>query len=208
MSFSNYIKTVRKQYGLTQASLSEKLNISRNAVKLIEDGSTKYPSDKVLNNLSELLDIPRYTVMAEILFGNGNEDDHISYYRSIEENYLAYMYLRGWNVEPIDHSFFDGKIIKKREPKNIVFVTSAKNTDITDYEMAEDYLSHILLNLLKIDDEFRGFHLVFDNSDKDEDLLFYEIKNLKLKRITFDFQVVLFDVDKSRVEEMVNLREK
>lgn len=35
---------------------------------------------------------------------------------------------------------------------------------------------------------------------------FYEIKKLKFKRITFDFQVVLFDVDKSRIEEMVNLK--
>lgn len=83
-----------------------------------------------------------------------------------------------------------------------MFVSSAKKTDITDY----DYLSHILINLLKIDDEFGGFHLIFDKNDNGEDLLFYEIKKLKFKRITFDFQVVLFDVDKSRIEEMVNLR--
>lgn len=105
--------------------------------------------------------------MAEILFGDENDDDHISIIDPLKR-IIWHIYLRDWNVEPMDHSFFNGKIIKKREPKNIVFVSSAKKTDITDY----DYLFHILINLLKIDDEFRGFHLIFDKNDNGEDLLF------------------------------------
>lgn len=54
--------------------------------------------------------------MAEILFGDENDDDHISIIDPLKR-IIWHIYLRDWNVEPMDHSFFNGKIIKKESQR-------------------------------------------------------------------------------------------
>ena len=46
----------------------EILDISKTAIKLIEIGFTKYPSKKVLQNLSAYLKLTEHEVMMNILF--------------------------------------------------------------------------------------------------------------------------------------------
>lgn len=211
MSFSNYIKRVKYEKKINQSALADKLDVSRNAIKLIEDGSTKYPSDKVLNNLSEYLDIPRYTIMAEILFGKEeSEDKPIKYDYQPIENYLAYMYLRGWNIEIYNKELIKARVIKKREPKNIIFVTSYFSFDYLWKEEGEDeFIGSILVHIMRLNEEYRGLHLVFDANSEDQWSIYKRIEQfISLKRITFDFEIVLFDSEKGRISESVNLRNK
>lgn len=44
MSFDTYLKNVRSKMNVNQTQMAEILDISRTAIKLIENGSTKYPS--------------------------------------------------------------------------------------------------------------------------------------------------------------------
>lgn len=211
MSFSNYIKRVKYEKKINQAGLAEKLGVSRNAIKLIEDGSTKLPSEKVLNNLSEYLDIPRYTIMAEILFGKEQPEDKIvDYYALPIESYLAYMYLRGWNIELYTENDMEARAIKKREPKNIILVASYDRLEYMGYKDDEAALiGSILVKIMRLDMEYRGFHLVFDANKEEESYLYQAIKGyISLKRINFDFEIILFDSEKGRVEDSVNLRNR
>lgn len=211
MSFSNYIKRVKNEKKITQSALADKLDVSRNAIKLIEDGSTKYPSDKVLNNLSEYLDIPRYAIMAEILFGEDRpEDEDIYYHHQPLENYLAYMYLRGWNIELFNENNIKARVIKKREPKNIILVSSYSSFSYLWKDSGEDeFIGSLLVHIMRLNVEYRGFHLVFDANNDEECDIFRRISFfISLKRITFDFEIVLFDSEKGRIADNVNLRNK
>ena len=57
MAFDIYLKKIRKENDINQTQMAKLLDISRTAIKLIENGSTKYPSKKVLHNLEKFLNI-------------------------------------------------------------------------------------------------------------------------------------------------------
>ena len=100
MSFDTYLKNVRSKMNVNQTQMAEILDISRTAIKLIENGSTKYPSKKVLHNLSIYLNQSELDVMTKILFTDkilGDKSTNENFIRS----YLTYMYLEGWNIN--DH---------------------------------------------------------------------------------------------------------
>ena len=46
MSFASYLSGIRKDNKITQVAMAEILDISVTAIKLIETGTTKFPSDK------------------------------------------------------------------------------------------------------------------------------------------------------------------
>ena len=68
VAFDTYLKSIRTKMNVNQTQMAEILDISRTAIKLIENGSTKYPSKKVLHNLSTYLKQSELEVMSEILF--------------------------------------------------------------------------------------------------------------------------------------------
>ena len=128
MAFATYMKNIRLDCEESQVSMAKKMNISVTALKLIENGTTKFPSDKLLENICEYTKSSQNDVIMHILF---DEEDIKNRYLACR--YLAYMYLLGWNitVSPFELHLtenymrtFDAKIIKKRENKNIVIVAS------------------------------------------------------------------------------------
>ena len=48
MAFATYMKNIRLDCEESQVSMAKKMNISVTALKLIENGTTKFPSDKLL----------------------------------------------------------------------------------------------------------------------------------------------------------------
>ena len=90
MAFDSYLKDIRIEKNVNQTQMAEILDISRTAIKLIENGSTKYPSKKVLHNLAIYLNQSELDVMAKILFTDKSLDD-----KSSDEyfvcSYLTYM---------------------------------------------------------------------------------------------------------------------
>ena len=61
-------KRIREEKKINQTEMAELLDISRTAIKLIENGSTKHPSKKVLHNLASFLNKTEIDVMTQILF--------------------------------------------------------------------------------------------------------------------------------------------
>ena len=70
----NFIMTKRKELGLTQQQLADKLKVSFQAVSKWENGTT-YPNIEILYDLAIALDV----TVDEILIGNEKETDGLSY---------------------------------------------------------------------------------------------------------------------------------
>lgn len=116
MSFDTYLKGIRTEKNVNQTQMAEILSISRTAIKLIENGSTKYPSKRVLHNLSVYLNQSKFDVMAKILFTDKSLDDKSSdeYFVCIS---LTHMYLEGWNINdyPYVYPVWQGKTLSLME---------------------------------------------------------------------------------------------
>lgn len=212
MAFDTYLKGIRNERNVNQTQMAEILDISRTAIKLIENGSTKYPSKKVLHNLAVYLNQSELDVMARILFTDKSLDD-----KSSDEyfvcSYLTYMYLYGWNIN--DHPYiypvwqgksieFDGRIIKKRQPKNIVIVTTFKRElfrikEVKNGEDAIAYIGDLIAKLMTVLDEFRAVQLLFNALDKNDCLAFDVFKNLKLNKSNFNLYLILYNENNRQV---------
>ena len=68
MYFAEYMKKLRKEKLLTQSEMADILGISSQAIKMIENGSTKFPSKAVLDKLSDYLDKFPIAVASAIIF--------------------------------------------------------------------------------------------------------------------------------------------
>lgn len=218
MAFDTYLKNVRLEMNVNQTQMAKILDISRTAIKLIENGSTKYPSKKVLHNLATYLNQSELDVMAKILFTDKLLDDKAS-----EEfficSYLTYMYLEGWNIK--DHPYvysvwqgmsieFDGRIIKKRQPKNIFIVTTYQRElyrveEVSSKEDALGYIGDLVSKMMTVLDEFRGVHLLFDISKKEDCLAFNVFNSLKLNKTNLNLHLILYDAKTAEIKSKINL---
>lgn len=205
MSFAIYLKRIREEKKINQTEMAELLDISRTAIKLIENGSTKHPSKKVLHNLASFLNKTEIDVMTQILFDENLEtfDENELFVR----HYLAYMYLEGWNI--VDHPYvypiwnsysieFDGKIIKKRQPKNIVIVSSYKKelyriTEVKNRMDALGYVGDLVSKLMQVIDPYRGVKLIFNAENQEEKIAFDYISEVQMSHKGFNVEVVLYD---------------
>ncbi|PST39446.1 hypothetical protein C7U55_10035 [Faecalibacillus faecis] len=205
MSFAIYLKRIREEKKINQTEMAELLDISRTAIKLIENGSTKHPSKKVLHNLASFLNKTEIDVMTQILFDENSEnfDENELFVR----HYLTYMYLEGWNI--VDHPYvypiwngysieFEGKIIKKRQPKNIVIVSSYKKelyriTEVKNRMDALGYVGDLVSKLMQVIDPYRGVKLIFNAENQEEKKAFYCISEVQMSHKGFNVEVVLYD---------------
>lgn len=210
MAFATYMKNIRLDREESQVSMAKKMNISVTALKLIENGTTKFPSDKLLENICEYTKSSQNDVIMHILF---DEEDIKNRYLACR--YLAYMYLLGWNitVSPFELHLtenymrtFDAKIIKKRENKNIVIVTSCNRfferisiNDVLEDKNFIGYLGDAVSLTLSIMDSFRGLHILFDNKDEKQHQMYDLFEKEKYHHLDFYIDVVLFDPDRSEV---------
>lgn len=214
MSFDTYLKDIRAERNVNQTQMAEILDISRTAIKLIENGSTKYPSRKVLHNLAIYLNQPEIDVMAKILFTDIPLDDKTSdeYFVC---SYLTHMYLEGWNIECSPHIYsvtenykleIDGKMIKKREPKNSAIVAKydrflVRLDDIESAEDAQGYMGDMLAIIMAVLDDFRSVHIVFDYNDDQQRKKFEYFKNINYRKMGFNIKFIIFDAIKDAIKE-------
>lgn len=219
MSFGDYLKTVRSDTNVNQTQMAKILDISRTAIKLIENGSTKYPSKKVLHNLSSFLNKPEIEVMLRILFTEVNLDDQTSDKLCIYR-YLTHMYLEGWNIDQAPYRYiisedyyheFDGRIIKKRQPKNIAIVTGFARflSRIDDVKSANDalvYMGDAMAIVSSVLDEFRNVHIIFDYNNKEQKQKFGYFRNLQYRTHSFGIRYILYDAIKDQVIDEVKYK--
>ena len=75
-----FIKEMRKELGLTQSQLAEKLNISNKAISKWETGGGM-PDVSLIAPLCEALNIT-----SEELFASMSKDENIKFFEKMEEN--------------------------------------------------------------------------------------------------------------------------
>lgn len=217
MAFDTYLKGIRTKMNVNQTQMAEILDISRTAIKLIENGSTKYPSKKVLHNLSTYLKQSELEVMSEILFEDKTLNKDISS-NALIYHYLTYMYLEGWNIECSPYIYqvtenykleFDGKIVKKREPKNNIIVAKydrflIRLENIKSVSDAQVYMGDMLSVIMSVLDDFRSVHIIFDYNDIHQRQIFEYFKNINYRKIGFSIKLIIFDsIRDSVVEEII-----
>lgn len=217
MAFDTYLKGIRTKMNVNQTQMAEILDISRTAIKLIENGSTKYPSKKVLHNLSTYLKQSELEVMSEILFEDKTLNKDISS-NALIYHYLTYMYLEGWNIECSPYIYqvtenykleFDGKIVKKREPKNNIIVAKydrflIRLENIKSVSDAQVYMGDMLSVIMSVLDDFRSVHIIFDYNDIHQRQIFEYFKNINYRKIGFNIKLIIFDsIRDSVVEEII-----
>ena len=213
MAFDTYLKDIRARNNVNQTEMARILNISRTAIKLIENGVTKFPSKKVLSNIATYLDQPEIDVMAEILF----TDIDLSDKKSSEYfvcHYLTHRYLEGWNITAYPFIFqlsynycnlFDAKITKKRETQNIWIVTTFQRElyrieEVTSRLEALGFIGDLVSKLMAVLERFRGVQVLFDYNNK-EDRDAYEIfEKLDFNgRNSYRMTLCLYDVTKDEI---------
>lgn len=217
VAFDTYLKGIRTKMNVNQTQMAEILDISRTAIKLIENGSTKYPSKKVLHNLSTYLKQSELEVMSEILFEDKTLNKDISS-NALIYHYLTYMYLEGWNIECSPYVYqvtenykleFDGKIVKKREPKNNIIVAKydrflIRLENIKSVSDAQVYMGDMLSVIMSVLDDFRSVHIIFDYNDIHQRQMFEYFKNINYRKIGFNIKFIIFDsIRDSVVEEII-----
>lgn len=217
VAFDTYLKGIRTKMNVNQTHMAEILDISRTAIKLIENGSTKYPSKKVLHNLSTYLKQSELEVMSEILFEDKTLNKDISS-NALIYHYLTYMYLEGWNIECSPYIYqvtenykleFDGKIIKKREPKNNIIVAKYERflirlENIKSVSDAQVYMGDMLSVIMSVLDDFRSVHIIFDYNDIHQRQMFEYFKNINYRKIGFNIKFIIFDsIRDSVIEEII-----
>ena len=214
MSFASYLSGIRKDSKITQVAMAEILDISVTAIKLIETGTTKFPSDKVLANLARFLNVSDLDVIMGILFSEEVNRLHENY---LGFRYISYMYLQGYNVDQAPYvytvhknvtRYFDGKLIKKRDNKNVVLVTNYEKylyriKEINDDFDAHEYIADIISLTLSVLDDFRYLHILFDGNNAEHRRVFDLIKEIRFKKWSFDLYAVLFDTIEDQVIEEV-----
>lgn len=210
MAFANYMKNIRLDGNESQVNMAKILDISVTALKLIENGSTKFPSEKVLKKICEYTNSDAIEVIMSILF---NEEDIKE--RPVACNYLAYMYLQGWNITesplniPLTKNLsrtFDAKITKKRENKNVIIVASCDRffERLSLEELLEDhnvngYMGDVASLTLSIMEPFRGLHILFDNQDKKQVQFFNLFEENVFHQLNFSIELKLFNVTNNEV---------
>ena len=217
MYFAEYMKKLRKDKLLTQSEMADILGISSQAIKMIENGSTRFPSKAVLDKLSDYLDKVPVAIASAIIFGDDDYKKDEQGYLSCR--YLAYKYINGWNLDEVpielecrtESISFSGKISKRREPKNtsiIIEICEFIGSDPGDLtiEGAYDILATIMTIVAQNEESFRRVEVLFDINDYHDINAFDMLENLKIYRLPTDLVIVLFDPNAGSLCKEVNVR--
>lgn len=223
MSFSNFIKYVRKSKNITQQELSDQLGVNRSAIRQYETGIIHMPSDRVLNALANYLQIDKYTVMNYILFDSSDYESMFNYEEQVKGNisyrYVCYLAINGWNFDQGPLLFkmnengvrlLTAQMTKKREPDNKILISSIKNhlegQAITKTQLKEIFGSTLGYLLCAEDTKYKGFHLIFNSLSKYDVQIFNYYKELVTDKLNYDYQFILFDPIKCEIKESISIK--
>lgn len=225
MAFCDFMKELRNKNSLTQAQMADLLNVNINTIKQIESNKIKAPSSRVLDNLCNYLSEDRLTVMTKILFRKDEtikcENEFVLSQANVLSRYMTYLYLGGWNIDeaPVTYNTVDlgeltyaGQLTKKREPNNKIIIESIGATfDQDRKEISKDeaiyFITSSMAAFFCINQVIlKGIHIVFDGNNENQKKIFSIFKDLKLNKIPFNYQLVLFNSNDGVVEDKKDLR--
>lgn len=218
MAFCDFLRNLREHDHLTQAQMAEIIGVNINTIKQIEANKIKAPSSRVLDSFCNYLKEDRLTVITKILFRRDktivSNDKYTVSQANVLSRYMSYLYLEGWNIDqaPITYHTKDlgdltyaGQLTKKREPNNKIVVESIGVTyekaignisnDEAIYYITSSMAAFFCINEISL----KGIHTVFDANMENQSKLFSIFKNLKLNKIPFNYQMILFDSKDGKV---------
>ncbi len=224
MSFCDFVKGLRERNRLTQAQMAQKLGVSVNTIKQIEANKIKTPSNRVLDSFCNYLNEDRLTIITKILFKINREvrcnDKYYIEQADLLLKYMSYLYLKGWNIDKVPVTYrtkdlgnliYAGQLTKKREPNNKIVIVSISDTfkEDTNYisnDEAVHYITSSMTAFFCVDEiVLRGIHILFNSNSDNQTKLFEIFKGLKMKRITFNYQLILFDSKKGIIVDSKEL---
>lgn len=225
MVFCDFLRDLREQNHLTQAQMAKILDVNINTIKQIEANKIKTPSNRVLDSFCDYLQEDRLTVITNILFRRDEtievKDEYTISQENVLSRYISYLYLEGWNVDqaPITYHTKDlgdlvyaGQLTKKREPNNKIVIESigatyGKEIEHISNDEAIYYMTSSMAAFFCIDEiSLKGIHTIFDVNMKNQCKLFFIFKNLKLNKIPFNYQLILFDSKNGKVLDIKKFR--
>ena len=130
------------------------------------------------------------------------------------------MYLDGWNIERSPYIYkvtenykleFDGRIVKKRQPKNVVIVAKynrflVRLDDVESIEDAQGYMGDMLSIIIAVLDDFRSVHIVFDYNDDQQRQKFEYFKNINYRKIGVTIKFIIYNSVRDEVIEEIIYR--
>ena len=107
-------------------------------------------------------------------------------------------------VKDFDEFNFFSKLSKRRESNNSIFYMSKKKIILKPEVVG--FIAQTLTKIICINDSIRGYQLIFDYRVHDECLEFAVFNALELNKISFDFEIVLFDPFEGKIIKKKNLK--
>ena len=128
---------------------------------------------------------------------------------AMEKLAKAYNAEKVLNVASYAHMYvfeFDGKITKKRQPKNIIIVTTFKRElyrvkTVSSREDALAYMGDLVSKIMAVMDEFRGVQLLFNILNEEDYASFEVFKKLEFQKIIPKLEIVLFNPEIGEIKE-------
>lgn len=212
MTFSSYLKNIRLKNNESQVNMAKILDVSVTSIKFIENGTTKFPSGKLLERICEYTINNPIQVMKQILFTDEEIKSH-----PLSCSYLASMYLEDWNIKESPYIIrssnnknyvFDARIIKKRENKNILIVSRCENffenlsiSNILKTKDINSFMVNVISSTLYINEPFRGLHILFDSNNNKQVELFNLCKENIFYQFSYTIEFKLYDSTNNKLIE-------
>ncbi|WP_281740055.1 helix-turn-helix domain-containing protein [Holdemanella biformis] len=223
MAFSVFTRNIRKNLGLTQQELANRLGVNRSAVRQFEADIIHMPSNRVLSAFCDLLSLDPLTVMTYILFDSNDYSTMHNWKEQVGGNisyrYCAYLVLNGWNFDSGVQLYrinegairrITATVSKKRESDKKIMINSIESyisgTYITTAQMIEIFGSTLGYILCSQDIKYKGYHLVFNSKINLEVQLFNKYKTIVTEKLNYDYQFVLFDPEKGKIQDSFSIK--
>lgn len=211
MSYAEYLKHIREKNNLSPMEFAKALDGSISGIKAIENGLTKYPTEKMISALSKYLQESPLKVATDILYGEEQKNNTLLY------RYIASQYLEGWKIEKGVHEInlwdeyfvqVDACVVHKHDHRNIVFIILygdylENGEGIFSKEDALDYIGWIVARLMLVKENYRTVQIVFNKEKEDEVKAYQFVNELDIIRLPFQLNVVLFDCENGEVEKKI-----
>ena len=192
-------------------------------VRQFEADIIHMPSNRVLSAFCDLLSLDPLTVMTYILFDSNDYSTMHNWKEQVGGNisyrYCAYLVLNGWNFDSGVQLYrinegairrITATVSKKRESDKKIMINSIESyisgTYITTAQMIEIFGSTLGYILCSQDIKYKGYHLVFNSKINLEVQLFNKYKTIVTEKLNYDYQFVLFDPEKGKIQDSFSIK--
>ncbi len=214
MSFSTYLKELRREKCLSQNELAKILKVSNSSIRNIEAGRTKLPRHEMFYNLADYVGGDPIDLAYDIFFRN-EEEEYNHKFRVINKIFLASTWEHYFVIVPAPHFIydndkvmtFDGLYWKSGFPYYRVllgyynkkkYLAAINSKDKTNKLKEAIYSETLFIDDLENPEHIKEIRFILDKDDPDDRMVFEELSKIKLFNLGKEVEIsyVLFDTKK------------